>query len=75
MHIHICDTHGNIGIGSYSICWGNALYDVDLPGFFCLNLGNFSLEFGDVDQGKPGIYTTVYTDGEITERHTIWQAK
>ena len=73
--IKITDNHGYIGTGSYKISWGNALYDIDLPGFFCITLGSFSIEFGDVDQGKPGIYLTTYADGEIAERKTFWQAK
>ena len=73
--INITDTNGSILFGSYGISWGNAIYDIDLPGFFCVNLGNFSLEFGDIDQGKPGIYLTTYADGEIAERKTYWQAK
>jgi len=75
MSIQVTSTHGHIMFGDYGVTWGNYLDDIDLAGFCSISLGNFSLEFGDIDQGKPGIYVTVYGDGEITERKTIWQAK
>jgi len=66
--------NGYIGLGGFSISWGNPVDDLDLPGFCAINLGRHSLEFGDIDQGKPGIYVTSYADGEISNRRALWEA-
>ena len=75
MSIYVSDHDGHVSLGGYGISWGNALVDLDLPGFFCINAGIFSLEFGDIDQGKPGIYLVSFKDDEIEECRALWQAK
>jgi hypothetical protein len=75
MSIHITSDNGHILIGEYGISWGNSLADLDLPGYFCLNAGRRSIEFGSIDQDKPGIYLVTFKDDEIEECKTIWQSK
>jgi len=75
MHIHITSDSGHIFFGEYGISWGNPLTVLGLSGYFCLNAGIFSLEFGEVDQDKPGIYLVKFKDDEVEECKTIWQAK
>lgn len=69
----ISSNFGNITIGPLTLSWGNAIDD--LPGFACIGLGSRSLEFGDIDQGKPGIYLTGWENDEPYCVRTIWQAK
>lgn len=75
MFVNISDLNGVIAIGDYSISWGNADTINDLEGFFSLNLGNLSIEFGDIDQGVPGIYITRYADGEVESTTPIIQLR
>ena len=75
MSFYLSSSDGHISIGEYGISWGNALVDLELPGFFCINAGCFSLEFGNVDQGKPGIYLVRFKDDEVEECKALWQAK
>ena len=75
MSIYITSDNGHILFGEYGISWGNRLADLDLSGYFCINAGIFSLEFGEIDQDKPGIYLVKFKDDEIEECKTIWQAK
>jgi hypothetical protein len=75
MSIYITSDNGHILFSEYGISWGNRLADLDLSGYFCINAGIFSLEFGEIDQDKPGIYLVKFKDDEIEECKTIWQAK
>lgn len=75
MFIHITSDSGHVLFGEYGISWGNALPVLGLSGYFCLNAGIFSLEFGEIDQDKPGIYLVKFKDDEVEECRTIWQAK
>lgn len=75
MFINISDLNGVIGFGDYSISWGNADPINDLPGFCSFNFGAASLEFGDIDQGVPGIYFTKYANGDVESTTPILQLK
>lgn len=75
MHFYLNATEGHIRIGDYGVTWANADSENGLDGFFAINFGAMSLEFGDVDQGKPGIYVVTYKDHDIDECKTLWQAK
>lgn len=75
MFINVSDLNGVVAIGDYSISWGNADPINDLPGFFSINLGQMSIEFGDIDQGIPGIYITRYADGDVESTTPILQLK
>lgn len=71
--------HGYLTIGeNFAISWGNTLPELgiaedihlsELAGFFTISIGRYALEFGDIDQGEPGIYLTE-TD-EIGNVNTI----
>ena len=73
--MYITPDNGHILFGEYGISWGNALPDLDLPGYFCLNAGRHSIEFGCIDQDKPGIYLVTFKDDEVEECKTLRQAK
>ena len=75
MHIHVTSDNGHILFGEYGITWGNPLADLGLSGYCSLNAGIFSLEFGHIDQDKPGIYLVKFKDDEVEECKTLWQAK
>jgi hypothetical protein len=75
MHIHITSDNGHVLFGEYGISWGNTLSDLGLSGYFCLNAGRHSIEFGDIDQGKPGVYLVTFKDDEVEESKALWQAK
>ena len=75
MSIYITSDNGHMLFGEYGISWGNRLAELDLSGYFCINAGIFSLEFGEIDQDKPGIYLVKFKDDEIEESKTLWQAK
>lgn len=71
MNLYINSDNGNFYLGDFSISWSNA--NQDLPGFFAIGCGRLSLEFGDIDQGKPGIYLTTYADGDVESIKTLAQ--
>lgn len=62
---YVNSCNGTITLGSLGISWGNADAEYDLPGFCSLFWGDTGLEFGDIDQGRVGIYLTRYEDGEV----------
>jgi len=57
-HLSIDDTNGVIAWGPFRYAWGNPIADVELPGFTSIGWGRHSIEFGDIDQGRLGIYFT-----------------
>jgi len=75
MYLHVSSDHGHFFIGEYGFNWANPDHSLDLPGFFCINLGQMSIEFGEIDQGRPGIYITTYKDEEVDTRQTLWTVK
>jgi hypothetical protein len=45
----------------------------DLPGFTAFSWGDSCLEFGQVDQERPGIYFTKYEDGDVKYSRPLLQ--
>ena len=62
MIFDLSDTGGFIRLGSFAILWQNP--DSEYPGFTTLSLGDYSLEFGEID-AENGIYLTKYGQGDI----------
>lgn len=64
MNFHISSLGGTIGFGGFYITWQNQLegFEETLPGFTAIGTKRFALELGDIDQGRPGIYWTVYDE-------------
>ena len=58
------DDGGLIRVGTFAILWQNQDVLLDLPGFTVFSAGNYSLEFGAIDNGN-GIFITKYEDGDI----------
>lgn len=54
---------GYLSVGPFQINWGppDENFDDD-PGYVTLSLFNHSLEFGLLDQDRPGIYLTKYDE-------------
>jgi len=77
MIFNIDSDGGYISLGDYSITWGNSVdpffADQRLEGFFSINAGACSLEFGCIDQESPGIYFTRYADGDIESTTPLLQ--
>jgi len=67
--ISIDSDGGYISIGDFSITWGNSedpfFADERLEGYFAINAGATSLEFGAIDHERPGVYITRYKDGDV----------
>jgi len=76
MAFRVSDDHGYLTLGDFCLTWGNAVNEPELrlDGFCSIAYKDFSLEFGDLDQGRPGVYLNKYADGEVSKRRTIWQA-
>ena len=64
MILDISDTGGLVRLGPFALLWQNP--DNEYPGFTTFSLGDYSLEFGDIDAGN-GIFLTVYGDGDILQ--------
>lgn len=70
---HIDSYGGQVRLLGHSISWGNfepsqtieGFTFGDLPGFTAISYGDVCLEFGQVDQERPGIYFTKYQDGDV----------
>ena len=66
---------GHIELGPFMVSWGAADKKFGLPPFLVLGVGSYSLEFGDIDQGLPGIYLTRWINEEPVTVRTFWQKK
>ena len=77
MFISINSDCGAIEIGNYSITWRNSedpwLDGERLEGFFAIGTRGTSLEFGCIDQDRPGIYVTKYAGVDIESITTLLQ--
>lgn len=77
MFININSDGGVIAIGNYNISWYNSedpfFGEEGLEGFFAITAGATSLEFGAIDQDRPGIYVTKYADGDVESTTPLLQ--
>ena len=77
MIFNIDSDGGYIGLGDYSITWGNSVDpffgEERMEGFCSFNAGACSIEFGAIDQERPGIYFTRYANGDIESVVTLVQ--
>ena len=74
INFRINSDEGVIRLGSIQLAWGNRLESEwgELEGFFCICGNNWSLEFGDIDQGQAGIHLTTWNGyDEITSTKTL----
>lgn len=64
-------------LGDIGISWGNSqdpfFAEERLEGYFSISLGASSIEFGAIDQERPGLYVTKYKDGDIESIITLLQ--
>ena len=68
--------NGVIRLGNFYLSWGNKLTFTDgygLPGFFTIGWGDTLLEFGDIDQGRHGIYITKCEEGDVCRSTVLLQ--
>ena len=61
---------GLVNVGPFSFHWCNK--DDYFPGFASFSLGDYSLEFGEIDSGN-GIFFVKYGDGDIDYIKTLIQ--
>lgn len=77
MRTEIDSDGGYIAFGDCGISWGNSqdpFFGTErLEGFFSINAGATSLEFGAIDHERPGVYLTRYKDGDIHSITTLLQ--
>ena len=72
---------GQFRLGNLVISWANfeASQTIegytfgDLPGFTAFSWGDGCLEFGQVDQERPGIYFTKYEEGDVRYSRPLLQ--
>ena len=70
----ITSDYGEIKLGPLRAHWYNAdSTDASDWGFFLLGWGQRNLEFGQIDQDRPGIYLTRYANGDVEHLRTIAQ--
>ena len=65
----ITSDYGEIKLGSLRLHWYNS--DQEDPGFFLLGWGRYNIEFGQVDQDRPGVYLTRYVNHDVEQLRTI----
>ena len=70
--IDITADYGQITLGSLRVHWWNQ-EDADSPGFFLLGWKRYNLEFGQIDQDRPGIYLTQYVNEDVQTLRTFFQ--
>lgn len=75
MSFHVDSNQGHLFLGDYGFNWANSDDSYDLPGFFAINMGALSIEFGQIDQECPGVYITTYENGEVATRSTVWASR
>ena len=77
MSLEITSDGGFVSLGDYSISWGNSedpFFGTErLEGYFSINAGATSIEFGAIDHERPGIYITKYKDGDVESTTTLLQ--
>ena len=64
----IDDLGGLISIPGFSVLWQSA--DEEYPFFITFSLFDWSLEIGDIDNGR-GVHLTKYRDGDVEHVRTI----
>ena len=69
--LDIHSDYGEIKLGPLRVHWYNATQEDE--GFFLLGWKRYNLEFGQVDQERPGIYLTRYVNHDVETLRTIVQ--
>ena len=69
IQFHIDSDNGSIILGPCRVGWYNV--EDGEPGFFILGIGQYNLEFGQVDQDRPGIYLTRYDNADVHPVFTL----
>ena len=69
--LEIHSDYGEIKLGPLRAHWYNAT--AEDTGFFLLGCGHHSIEFGQIDQERPGVYLTRYVNHEVEQLRTIIQ--
>ena len=72
MIFDLTDDGGLVRLGTFAILWQNQDNLLDFPGFTVFSAGNYSLEFGTIDNGN-GIFVTKYEDGDIAYSRPLLQ--
>ena len=72
MILDITSDGGLIRLGGLAVLWQSQDYDLDFPGFIVFSLGEYSLEFGAIDNGN-GVFITKYSDGDIEYSRPLLQ--
>ena len=62
--------YGEIKVGPLRAHWYNAISESE-PAYFILGWGDTQLEFGEIDQDRPGIYLTRYVNQDVQHLRTI----
>jgi len=67
--LKITSDHGYLILGSLYISWGNQLDDT-LTGYAIFSLGNWGIEFGEIDNGN-GIHLVNYNEDGLESSRTL----
>ena len=68
--IRINSNGGSIALGKFSFSWSNADPVFQWAAYSVLCWGDWSLEFGDIDNGN-GIFLTHFKDGDLEFTKTL----
>ena len=69
--LDIRSDYGEIVLGPLRVHWVNATQEDE--GFFLLGWKRYNLEFGQIDQERPGIYLTRYVNHDVEHLRTLVQ--
>ena len=61
--------YGEIKLGPLRVHWYNAT--AEDSGFFLLGWKRYNLEFGQIDQERPGVYLTRYVNHDVEQLRTF----
>lgn len=67
--LDIHSDYGEIKLGPLRAHWYNTTPEDE--GFFLLGWGRYNLEFGQIDQERPGIYLTRYVNHDVEQVRTF----
>lgn len=72
-HFFVTPDEGGIELLGFRAQWSNqeTVFGADYSGWAVLGFREFNLEFGQIDQDRPGIYLTRYLDGEVDRLKTL----
>ncbi len=69
----VTSDEGSADLLGFRVSWANqeTYQGLDYPGWATVGFKEFNIEFGQIDQARPGIYLTRYASGEVDRIATL----